>query len=120
VLDRQIASYTTELDLKRRGIGSGYGTGANNLSTQLTEYNALVLEQEFAEKAYTSALSSLETSQAEARRQDRYFAIAVQPTTPDVALYPLRAVNTLIAFLMLCVLWLIGYLVAQAIRDHTV
>ncbi|MBX3566519.1 MAG: hypothetical protein KF914_00580 [Rhizobiaceae bacterium] len=120
VLDRQIASYTTELDLKRRGMGSGQGTGANNLSTQLNEYNALALEQEFAEKAYTSALSSLETSQAEARRQDRYFAIAVEPTVPDVALYPLRIINTIIAFFALCVAWLIGYLVVQAVRDHTV
>jgi len=121
VLDRQIASYTTELDHKRRGIGAGQSgaTGAT-LSSKLTQYNSLVFEQEFAEKAYATALASLETSQAEARRQDRYFAIAVEPSIPEISLYPLRLINTLIAGLVLCILWLIGYLVVQAVRDHAV
>jgi len=122
VLDRQIASYTAELEQKRRGIGSGgQGNGeSRTLTSQLTEYNALFLEQEFAEKAYTTALASLETSQAEARRQDRYFAIAVEPNVPEIALYPMRMVNIIIAFFVLCVVWLIGYLLVQAVRDHTV
>ena len=122
VLDRQIASYAAELQQKRRGIGSGgQGNGDDRtLTTQLTEYNALSLEQEFAEKAYTSALASLETSQAEARKQERYFAIAVEPDIPEIALYPLRVINVIIAFFVLCVVWLIGYLVVQAVRDHTV
>jgi capsular polysaccharide transport system permease protein len=121
VLDRQIASYTAELEEKRRGIGSGgQGTGDRTLTTQLTEYNALSLEQEFAEKAYTTALASLETSQAEARKQDRYFAIAVEPNVPEVALYPLRLVNTFICLCILSIVWLIGYLIVQAVRDHTV
>jgi capsular polysaccharide transport system permease protein len=121
VMDRQIASYTTQLEAKRQGIGTG-GQGDGNgqtLTTQLTEYNALVLEQEFAEKAYTAALASLETSQAEARRQDRYFAVAVAPSAPEISLYPTSLLNTFLAFCALCVLWLIGYIVMQAVRDHT-
>ncbi len=124
VLDRQIAATTAELDEKRRGIGSGGGQNGvdgegRTLTTQFTEYNGLMLEQEFAEKAYTAALSSLETSQAEARRQDRYFAIAVKPDLPEIALYPSRLLNTIIVFFALSVLWLVGYLVTQAARDHT-
>jgi capsular polysaccharide transport system permease protein len=123
VLDRQIESYTTELNLKRSGIGTGAdSSGPTNVTVAnlLTQFNTLTLEQEFAEKAYTTALSSLETSQAEARRQDRYFAIAVEPNVPEIALHPLRMVNTMVAFFALCVVWLIGYLIAQAIRDHTI
>lgn len=117
VLDRQIEALTALLDEKRRAQGSSDTETAAN---QLTQYNSLMLEQEFSEKAYTTALASLETSQAEARRQDRYFAIAVEPNVPEIALHPLRLINTFVAFLALCVIWLIGYLVAQAIRDHTV
>ncbi|MEQ1955718.1 hypothetical protein [Mesorhizobium sp. CN2-181] len=123
VLDRQIEALTAQLEAKRQVIGSGGAAKSGDgrtLTTKLTEYNALALEQEFAEKAYTTALASLETSQAEARRQDRYFAIAVEPNVPEIALHPLRMMNTLIAFAALCVIWLIGYLIAQAIRDHTV
>ena len=120
--DREIQALTTQLEAKRRLIGSG-GVGSDGnrtLTNKLTEYSSLALEQEFSEKAYTTALASLETSQAEARRQDRYFAIAVEPNIPEIALHPLRMINTFVAFLALCVIWLIGYLVAQAIRDHTV
>lgn len=121
VLDRQIASYTTELEQKRKGIGSGQGVGTGTtLSSKLTQYNSLVFEQEFAEKAYATALASLETSQAEARRQDRYFAIAVEPSAPEISLYPLRVINTMLACLAFAIIWLIGYLVVQAVRDHAV
>ncbi len=122
VLDRQIDADQAELDAKRQVIGSG-GLGktgdSRTLTTKLTEYNALTLQQEFAEKAYITALSSLETSQAEARRQDRYFAIAVEPNVPELALYPLRLVNTMVAFFGFLLVWLIGSLVTRAIRDHT-
>jgi capsular polysaccharide transport system permease protein len=121
VIDREINARTAELELKRGSIGSGTSAvPGTSLSSQLSEYNALMLEQEFAEKAYTTALASLETSQAEARRQERYFAIVVEPSTPEIALHPLGVLNTLVAFASLCLLWLIGYLVAQSIRDHTI
>ena len=121
VIDREINARTAELELKRRSIGTGTSASpGTSLSSQLSEYNALMLEQEFAEKAYTTALASLETSQAEARRQERYFAIVVEPSTPEIALYPLGFLNMLVAFACLCLLWLIGYLVVQSIRDHTI
>jgi capsular polysaccharide transport system permease protein len=121
VIDREINARTAELELKRGSIGSGTSASpGTSLSSQLSEYNALMLEQEFAEKAYTTALASLETSQAEARRQERYFAIVVEPSTPEIALHPLGVLNTLVAFASLCLLWLIGYLVVQSIRDHSI
>ena len=124
VIDRQIRAVEAQLEAQRQTVGSGSETAGaestRNLSSVFEDYSALQLEEEFAKTAYTSALSSLETSQAEARRQERYFAIVVEPTTPSVALYPLRVVNTLIAFALFFVLWLLVYLTAQSVRDHTV
>ena len=124
VIDRQISAAQAQLDAQRQEIGRGADDGktretARNRATQLNDYDTLTLEREFAEKAYTSALSSLETSQAEARKQERYFAIVVEPTVPSVALFPYRIVNTLIAFGIFFVLWLLVYLIAQSVRDHT-
>ncbi len=84
VLDRQIASIAEQLKAKRQEIGlSGELPGESKpLSRQLSEFNALMVEKEFAEKAYTTSLAALETSQAEARRQERYFAIVVEPSNP--------------------------------------
>ena len=130
VIDRQIAAVESQLDAQLRAVGSGREANgeasaeangeARNLSSVLNDYSALALEEEFAKTAYTSALSSLETSQAEARKQERYFAIVVEPSEPSTALYPLRVINTLIAFAIFFVVWLLVYLVAQSVRDHTV
>ena len=134
VIDRQIAAAQAQLDAQRSNIGTGgaddgkrrsrrqrredAAAAARTRSRQLNEYEGLEIEREFAEKAYTSALSSLETSQAEARKQERYFAIVVEPTVPSVALYPYRIVNTIIGFAVFFVLWLFMYLIVQSVRDH--
>jgi capsular polysaccharide transport system permease protein len=122
VLDRQISSLQEQLNLQRDAFGSGDSTSQSerNLSDVVNDYSEIKLEEEFAEKAFTSALSSLETSEAEARRQERYFAVLVKPTLPDIALYPLRMVNSLIACFLLFIMWLMVYLGVQAIRDHRV
>ncbi len=123
IIDRQIAALDTQVEQQLSEIGSGTGDASDgnnrNLSDQLGDYNELLLEQEFAEKAYTTALSSLETSQAEARKQERYFAIVVAPTKPEVALFPTSALNTLIAFACFMLLWLATYLIIQSVRDHS-
>ena len=121
VINRQIEALEGEIQQQLARFGSG-GEGDSvrrrNLSDVVNEYSELIVEQEFAEKAYTSALSSLETSQAEARRQERYFAIVVKPTLPEGALYPERILNTLLAIALLLIVWLLVYLLVQAVRDH--
>lgn len=127
VLDRQISAILLQIDEQKKRVG----TGANpsiaslsrdqpNLSKVYTDYSSLLLEQEFAEKAYTAALTALEQALVEARKQDRYFASVVDPTKPDAALYPLSLVNTLIIAAGLLIVWLLGYLVIQSVRDHAV
>ena len=124
VLNRQIEALSEELSMQRARFGSGGGSRdvalGPNLSEAMTEYSGLVVELEFAEAAYTSALAALEASQAEARRQERYFAIVVSPTLPEVALYPKRILSVILILAMSVLIWFILYLMLQAIRDHSV
>ncbi|MGH6763324.1 MAG: hypothetical protein ACRECW_17260 [Phyllobacterium sp.] len=124
VLNRQVDALEQQIATQKRRVGSGEAssplTGDRNLSSVYTDYNALLLEQEFAEKAYTSALTALEQSMNEARKQDRYFAIILAPSLPEVALFPHRLINTLLAAAGFFVLWLFGYLITQSIRDHAI
>lgn len=128
VLDRQIVAIETQIVDQKKRVGSG-GEITNqiepagdkqNLSRIYTAYSSLLLEQEFAEKAYTAALTALEQALIEARKQERYFAIVVEPTQPDAAMYPRSFINTLLTFAGLLVLWVISYLVIQSVRDHAV
>jgi capsular polysaccharide transport system permease protein len=124
VLDRQISAFEQQIEEQKKRVGSGSIVGpdgeTSNLSRTYTAYGALLLEQEFAEKAYTGAQTALEQAMIEARKQDRYFAIIVEPTYPDAALYPYRTINTILVFAAATLIWLLGYLIIQSVRDHAI
>ncbi|WP_319412557.1 hypothetical protein [uncultured Cohaesibacter sp.] len=88
------------------------------ISALMEGYRDLLMEQEFAEKAYTTALTAVETAQLEANRRQRYLVTFVQPKQPETALYPERLLNVFLTFIISAIVWAIGVLVVYAIRDH--
>lgn len=122
VLDRQISAIENQIADQRKRVGSGDGrhTASGNLSSIYTKYSALLLQQNFAEKAYTAAQTALEQALIEARKQERYFAIVVDPTLPEAALFPRKIVNLILIFSILTFCWLIFFLVRQSINDHDI
>ncbi|KZL16190.1 hypothetical protein PsAD2_03493 [Pseudovibrio axinellae] len=115
--------------LSKRDEISGVGTdrlrqvpqGADrlsSLSSLLANYEELLVEQEFAQQAYTAALAGLERSRAEADRQQRYLAVFNPPSKPEEAIYPRRLTNSLLLFLGLFAVWALATMIAYSIRDH--
>ena len=103
----------------KMGKRSGNKTRVSGDLTGLLEhYRDLLMNQEFAEKAYLSTLTSLETAQLDASRRQRYLAIFVKPSLPEMALYPKRLLNIFLTFVIATIVWLIGTLIAYSIRDH--
>ncbi|KZK88655.1 hypothetical protein PsAD46_02613 [Pseudovibrio sp. Ad46] len=90
----------------------------SSLSALLANYEELVVEQEFAQQAYTAALAGLERSRAEADRQQRYLAVFNPPSKPQEAIYPRRLINSFILFLVLAAIWSLGTVIVYSIRDH--
>lgn len=117
VLEDQIRKQKQKLGNKKFGK-AGSSKGGSTLSTVLSDYEALMVEREFAEKLYVSALSGLEQARIMAGRQQRYLATFVKPYMPDKALYPKRIRNTIYVFLSLCLVWALGVLMVQSIRDR--
>ncbi|QRM56521.1 hypothetical protein [Sinorhizobium sp. BG8] len=129
VLDRQIAALEAQLSEQRARVGSGSATktardgtesAGNNVSEVIDRFSELLVEQEFATKAYTASLASLEAAVQDAQKQERYFATYVQPRVPEIALYPERGMNTLLTLLAFTALWLIGYFVVRSVKDHAI
>lgn len=89
-----------------------------SLSSSIARFEPLVLEKEFAQKAYESALASLELARAEAAQQHRYLATVATPSQPDEAAYPERGRNIFIVFLLALLGLGIGSLVLAAVREH--
>ena len=80
-------------------------TGGTTLSGQVAAYEELLVEREFAEKAYVSALSTLEKARVDAAQQQRYLATFVPPSLPQEALYPRRVLNAFMVLAVAALLW---------------
>jgi capsular polysaccharide transport system permease protein len=120
-LNRQAEALRTQIQERRRAIGIADPAGGRTetaLTGQLAEYEALEVERSFAQQAYASALSSLETARVDASRQQRYLAVYTAPALPQYPLYPRRILNGVLIFLGLALSWGIGVLVIYAVRDH--
>ena len=120
---RQIAEEKRKLGDKRKGRkapprANGVDTDTGSLSMILSEYETLLVEREFAEKFYLSALKGLEEARLLANRQQRYLATFERPYLPDSAQYPKKIRNTFFVFLSLTLIWALGKLILQSVLDR--
>lgn len=118
-LDSQIAVIQDQIEAQKNKVGTGtMSSNAKNISSLATEFQQLLAAQEFAEKAFIAAQSALETATQEARKQERYLAVVVEPTLADYSMYPKRFANIIMVLFGSFVIWLLAYLLAMSIRDH--
>jgi capsular polysaccharide transport system permease protein len=121
VLESEIRALERQVEEERAKLGKGGEAeqrGQESLGSLVASFEELLVEREFAEKAYVSALASLERARVEADRQQRYLASVVRPMLPQEALYPKRLLATASFLFIALVLWALGVLVVYAVRDH--
>ncbi len=90
----------------------------NGLNTSFADFEGAMVEKEFAQKAYESAMATLEMARADADRQHRYVAIIAAPSKPDESTYPHRVRSVLAAFVVCFLLWGVISLMTAAVREH--
>jgi capsular polysaccharide transport system permease protein len=108
----------SSLDAETQDTAQGHDAQSGAMASTIGEYQELEASQEFAAKAYATALASLERARAEAERTQAYLAIYMPPTPTDEAAYPRRAFSVLVVFVLSAVIWAIGLLSYLTIRDH--
>ena len=84
----------------------------------MATYENLLLDQKFAQEAYTSAMSFLSSSRASLAHQHAYLIDFLSPTLPEEATEPRGIRNMLVVLIASALLWLTGSLVASALREH--
>ncbi len=89
------------------------------LAHLLREFTRLSNDASFAERAYLSALTSLEAARIEADRQKMFLATIVPPGLPERASYPRPFNGMLICFGLAFSVWLIGLIGYHTIREHS-
>lgn len=88
------------------------------LASSMAEFDAAMVEKEFAQHAYKSALASLEVARSEATRQHRYLATIASPSTPDDETHPKRVRGVITVVVLSAMLMGIGMLLVAAVREH--
>ena len=121
--ERRIAVIEARIAEERAKMGMGAGQGADaqggTLFVDLVgTYEGLMVDQHFAETAYTTALAAYDAAVAEARRQSRYIAAHVNPTLPERATLPNRFEWTGLMALFSFLLWAVLVLMGYALRDR--
>jgi capsular polysaccharide transport system permease protein len=82
------------------------------------EYERLVVDREFAERAYLSALTAYDAALNEARRKSRYLAAYVEPTLAETAEYPHRVSLLFLFSLFLLLGWSTAVLIYYSVKDR--
>ncbi len=100
---------------KRRLVNPSGGT---SIADSLAEFDAAMVEKEFAQKGYEVAMATLEVARTDATRQHRYLAIVTAPSKPDESTYPERGLGVLTVFIMSFLLLGIVSLLVAAVREH--
>ena len=121
--ERRVEVINKRIAEERRKLGIGVAVeetppGSRAFADVMGEFERLIVDLEFAEQSYTSALSAYDTAVAEARRQSRYLAAHVNPTLPESATEPERFQLLGLVSLFLLVGWSVLVLVGYSLRDR--
>jgi capsular polysaccharide transport system permease protein len=114
-LSRKIAALQDQIAIERSKLAGG----SDSLAPRLAEYEGLILDQTFAEKAFLSALTALETARIDAQRQRVFLESVSSADLPDYAAYPHRALWILVVFATGLLCWRIVRTLVADTRSHT-
>lgn len=118
--NRRVEVIQERIDAERRKLGIGGGADTGEVFANLVgEYEGLIVDREFAERAYTAALATFDSAQAEARKQSRYLAAHVRPTLAEKSEFPERGNILALMALFLVLGWAILTLVYYSLRDRS-
>lgn len=91
---------------------------AHAIAPRIAEYERLLLEREFADKALLAAMTALETSRVETQRQHIYLERVAAPGRPDYPAYPWRTIWCLATFIAGCMIWRMWRIIANDALRH--
>lgn len=92
--------------------------GQGSIAAGLARFSELKVRQDFAAKRYQAAAGGLERAREEALRQQLFVTRLVEPNLPQEATHPKKLKNTATVFLLLTILYGVGWLLLSGVREH--
>lgn len=117
--ERRLQVIENRIEAERAKLGLGRdGSDSKAYADMVGEYERLVVEREFAERTYVTALASYDGALADSRRKSRYLAAYMAPTVAQTSIYPERLTILAMLTLFLFLIWAIGALIYYSVRDR--
>jgi capsular polysaccharide transport system permease protein len=114
LLDKQIAAFQGQINAE---LASQAGQ-ADSLAPKVSQYQKLMLDSELAAKGLEAALTGLEASRLDARRQQVFLERVVNPSLPDRPEEPKRLKMVFLIFVSSLLAYGIIALVIAGLREH--
>lgn len=112
---QQVSALRGQVNRQTRRLIDDEGSG---VSASIARFEPAMIEKEFAQQAYQSALASLELARIEADRQHRYLVRIAVPSAPDEYTHPSIVLGILSVFLLSFALMGVGSLLLAVLREH--
>jgi capsular polysaccharide transport system permease protein len=103
---------------RARAVGRALSAPGENMANSEIEARALLLDYEFAQRTYHTAVASLESTRRDSRADTKYVVAYVPPEAPQKSNYWPRLVNVLAVFFAASLLWGVGALSYSVLKEH--
>lgn len=116
--ERRIEVIENQIEEERTKLGFGEDSQGSQIADVVGEYESLLVDLEFAQVSYTTALASYDNAVAEAGRQSRYLATFKGPSLSETAQFPKRNTLFALSFAFLFLGWALGVLIYYSLKDR--
>jgi len=114
-LRREIAALEAE---RARAVQRAMATPGEQASGRQIEAQAVLMDYEFAQQAYTTALQAAESVRRQSINDRKYVVAYVPPREPEQSNWWRRLGNVFAVLIGSALLWGVGALIYSIIRDH--
>ena len=113
-LNRRLSALEEEIAKERRRLAGS----SESIAPRIAEYERLMLEREFSDKALLASMTGVELARAEAMRKQVYLERVAEPSLPDYPTHPLRVLYGLAVLVGTLMLWRAWRFIAADARRH--
>jgi capsular polysaccharide transport system permease protein len=116
-LKARVSALKKQFDLDRQLL-AGQGSEGKSYADLMATYGDLLLDQQFAQTAYTSAMAFLTTSRTNLEQHHTFLVDFLAPTLPKDSTLPRSWLDLLLVALASALVALTGSLILAALREH--
>jgi capsular polysaccharide transport system permease protein len=108
------AALEAQIEAERRQLAGD----AKAIAPRIAEYERLMLEREFANRALLASMAAAETARVDAQRQLVYLERVAEPSYPDYPAFPYRIIWSFVVLAASYLTYRIWLIIAADVRRH--